>query len=102
MSEQNWLFIELQPLPLSEYEASFVFWNPDEGLLAGEGKDLVLEIVGEVLNKGLPQEMPYIEITDPLKKPTELAAILGQYFWVIPQPVNGSMQSGIEVSLQKQ
>jgi hypothetical protein len=87
----QWIRLEL--IPLVSHEAEFsemlLWWNPDAGVLQGESVEVVLQLIHEALEKRVLQGalLNHFEITDPLHKPSELAAILAQYFWVIPQPV---------------
>lgn len=87
----NWIRIELIPLPtLSEPYPPLVFWwNPDKGLLEGN-VDLVEKLIHQAIAKGVVSTVSNgtVEITNPYQKPTELAAILGRYYWMNPQPVS--------------
>lgn len=98
----DWIHLELIPLPdrAPEYIKSVVWWNPQTGELLGEHSDLVLNLVNDQLQHGsVSSTLGVIELTDPLTKPTELAAILGQFFWVVPQPVAHAYESaGTEIS----
>lgn len=90
-----WIRLELIPLPSmdSEIQERFkeclLWWNPDERKLVGEGADVILALVEEALDAGVLHGayLNHFELTDPLHKPSELAAILAQYYWVIPEPV---------------
>lgn len=89
----EWIKLELLPLPgAQDYQALVLWWNPQQRLLEGEGKDVVLDLVTSALDKGSLQtgSGAHIEVTDPLHKPSELAAVLAQFYWVIPQPVAAS------------
>lgn len=87
----DWIRIELIPLPtLSEVYPQLVFWwNPDKGLLQGE-TELVEKLIHQAITKGVVSTASNgsVEITNPYQKPTELAAILGRYYWMNPQPVS--------------
>ncbi|MEA3405133.1 MAG: hypothetical protein U9R28_05265 [Pseudomonadota bacterium] len=87
----EWIQLELVPLPSFEqaYPERLLWWNPSEGSLIGEGADLILLMIEEAMTTKVlhSSSLNHFELTDPLKKPTELAAILGQYYWVIPLPV---------------
>jgi len=87
----DWIQLELIPLPNFEqaYPQRLLWWNPNQGTLIGEGADSILLMIEEAMStKTLhSSNLNHFELTDPLKKPTELAALLGQYYWVIPQPV---------------
>ena len=87
----SWIRIELIPLPNMDeaYPQTVFWWNPELGLLEGEVA-LVERLINEALCNGVVsmQSSGMIEITNPYQKPTELAAILGQFYWVIPQPVS--------------
>ena len=87
----EWIRIELIPLTnyASRFKPMIFWWNPEQGSLEGE-ITVVSDIVKSAIDKGSISIVPAgsIEITSPLHKPSELAAILGQYFWVIPEPVD--------------
>ncbi|WP_178863148.1 hypothetical protein [Thiomicrorhabdus cannonii] len=87
----QWIRLELIPLVShqTEFSEMLLWWNPEAGVLQGESAELVLRLIDEALEKGVLQGamLNHFEITDPLHKPSELAAILAQYFWVIPEPV---------------
>jgi len=86
----EWIRLELIPLPnyTSRYKSMILWWNPEKGSLEGE-VSVVMDIVSAAIEQGSISIVPTgsMEITQPLHKPSELAAILGQYFWVIPEPV---------------
>ncbi|WP_373019088.1 hypothetical protein [Thiomicrorhabdus sp.] len=98
----DWIQLELLPLP--EFEQEFkpllLWWNPEEGRLLGENVDLVLQLIDRAIQDKFVKSVSSgsFEVTDPLKKPSELAAVLAQYFWVVPQPVKspGPMDSSSE------
>ena len=87
----DWIRIELIPLPnyASRFNSMIFWWNPEKGSLEGEVA-VIMDIVNAAKEKGSISIVPTgsIEITRPLHKPSELAAILGQYFWVVPEPVD--------------
>ncbi|MDG6778487.1 hypothetical protein QCB44_07205 [Thiomicrorhabdus sp. zzn3] len=90
-----WIRLELIPLPsigpaVQDRDKEYVlWWHPEERKLVGEGANVVLALVEEALEAGVLHGayLNHFELTDPLHKPSELAAILAQYFWVIPEPV---------------
>lgn len=87
----QWIRLELIPLALhdTDFAEMLLWWNPETGVLQGESVEVVLRLVEEALAKRVLHGafLNHFEITDPLHKPSELAAILAQYFWVIPEPV---------------
>lgn len=87
----QWIRLELIPLALhdNDFSEMLLWWNPETGVLQGESVEVVLRLVDEALAKRVLHGalLNHFEITDPLHKPSELAAILAQYFWVIPEPV---------------
>lgn len=85
----HWIQLELLPLPHAQeaFSKLLVWWNPDDREIVGESAEVVLKMIEEAKHKGASGPHESVELSDPLGKPTELAAILGQYFWVIPQPV---------------
>jgi len=86
----EWIRLELIPLPnyVSQFDPMILWWNPEKGILEGEIA-VVTDIVNAAIEQGSISIMPLgsMEITQPLHKPSELAAIIGQYFWIIPEPV---------------
>lgn len=86
----EWIRLELIPLPnyVSQFKPAILWWNPEKGILEGEIA-VVMDIVDSAVEQGSISIVPAgsMEITQPLHKPSELAAILGQYFWIIPEPV---------------
>lgn len=93
----SWIRLELVPLPESDLMEKVLFWNPDTEELLGEGVEEVLGFVEDARQAGhiSGSMLSHFEITRPLSKPSELAAILAQHFWVIPEPVK---QPGLVVS----
>ncbi|MDX1346701.1 MAG: hypothetical protein R3189_00475 [Thiomicrorhabdus chilensis] len=87
----HWIQLELIPLPSSElkFPELLLWWNPDEKRLEGQGAESILQLIDDAmaLKRINDSRFNHVELTDPLAKPSELAAILAQYFWVIPQPV---------------
>lgn len=85
----EWIRLECVPLPNSKREGFVVYWNPSTREIWGDQADWVLEQVRLAMNAGHIKgaTLSHFEISDPLTKPSELAAILAQEFWVIPQPV---------------
>lgn len=90
----DWIQLELMPLPnhANRFSELLLWWNPDSREIVGEGAESIIDIVNEALSKGvIPAKesvgLPAVELVDPLARPSELAAVLTQYFWVIPTPV---------------
>ncbi|BCN93853.1 hypothetical protein THMIRHAM_16380 [Thiomicrorhabdus immobilis] len=87
----QWIRLELVPLPNfeSEYPTMLLWWNSDEGILQGENVEFIKHKLDAAIQQGSITLVSQgsIEITNPYQKPSELAAVLGQYFWVVPQPV---------------
>ncbi|MDG6774038.1 hypothetical protein QCB45_06820 [Thiomicrorhabdus sp. ZW0627] len=106
----HWIQLELLPLPVfeEEFNALMLWWNPEEGVLLGEGSEFVLQLIDEASQAHAlcSSSGGHFEVTDPLRKASELAAILAQYYWVIPQPVespgqvNDSNQKDLDHLLQ--
>jgi len=100
MSESNstpldWIRLELVPLPGTEGRAGkMVWWNPEQRIIEGEGAQEIIDLAASALANGSMQtgSGAYFEIDDPLHQPSQLAAVLAQYYWVIPQPVAESGQ----------
>ncbi|WP_130536934.1 hypothetical protein [Thiomicrorhabdus indica] len=100
----DWIQLELVPLPhcQNEFETLLVWWNPDQRQIVGEKAELVKSFIHQAMEKGASGPNESVELNDPLSKPTELAAILGQYFWVIPQPVRepgNDLDSSLETAM---
>ena len=86
----DWIHLELIPLPdkTEQYEKCVVWWNPGTGEILGDHANLIIGLVKDQLIKGsVKNSMGTIEFSDPFAKPSELASVLGQYFWVVPVPV---------------
>ena len=90
----DWIQLELVPLPRFDEELSklVLWWNPSDRKIVGEGAEAIINIIQSALDAGSLQGsvasgMAEIELTDPFSQPSELAAILAQFFWVIPTPV---------------
>ena len=98
-SPLQWIRLECLPLPDNDSESFVVFWNPQTREVVGEAAEKVLKMVDEALQKGHLQgaTLSHFEITDPLSKPSELAAVLAQYFWVVPQPVEAPGDDAITI-----
>lgn len=98
----QWIQLELIPLPSSEpkFPELLLWWNPDEKRLEGQGAESILQLINDAmaLKRINDSNFNHVELTDPLAKPSELAAILAQYFWVIPQPVKSPGLSDFEFS----
>ncbi|WP_044411768.1 hypothetical protein [Thiomicrospira microaerophila] len=95
MSSQPFEWIRLELLPIAGQDGlspKIIWWNPEQRILEGEGAQDVQELAESAKQKGSLQTGSggHIEITDPLHQPTELAAVLAQFYWVIPQPVSAS------------
>jgi len=89
-----WIRIECLPLPGSPWPAKILFWNPATETLQVEGVADVLQLLDEAVAKGFVSgsTFSHFEIVHPLQKPSELAAVLGQHYWLIPQPVSAPDQ----------
>jgi len=86
----EWIKLELLPLPhcQDQFFTQLLWWNPNERQLIGESADIILEMVKSAFDCGQVKALDQqFEINDPLGDPTEFAAILAQYFWVLPEPV---------------
>lgn len=81
---QTWVRMQLVPLPTSSYPELLVYWNPDSGDLVGEQTGQIDRLIEQTLAIGLSG----FELSDPYRKPSELAAILSQHYVVIPEPVS--------------
>ncbi|MDX1795448.1 MAG: hypothetical protein R3219_01880 [Hydrogenovibrio sp.] len=90
-SPLEWIRLECVPLPDAEVDACVVYWNPTSRDIQGQRAEFIRSLAEAALKDGYIKTptLSHFEITDPLAKPSELAAVLGQYFWVIPQPVEG-------------
>jgi hypothetical protein len=84
---QTWIRMELVPLPTSEQPAALLYWNPDSGELVGDEVASVHQLIADTLVQGLTGDLARVELSDPYRKPTELAAVLSQHYLVIPEPV---------------
>lgn len=84
---QTWIRMELVPLPTSEQPAALLYWNPDSGELVGDEVASVRQLIADTLVQGLTGDLARVELSDPYRKPTELAAVLSQHYLVIPEPV---------------
>jgi hypothetical protein len=80
--------MELVPLPTSNFPTTMVYWNPDTGEMVGEQVSMVQGLIQNALSHGLSGDMVSVELSDPYRKPSELAAILSQYYLVVPEPVS--------------
>lgn len=72
--------------PLSRGEALNFEWNPQTGELAGRDADRVRALAREAVAIGFTQLHPApatYTITDPLRDPVQLAALLG-WLWRLP------------------
>lgn len=94
----DWIKLELMPLPgAQEHEAKVLWWNPEARILEGDGHEEVLALADAASKAGHLQtgSGSVIEISDPLHQPSELAAVLAQFYWVIPEPVAAPGQAGL-------
>ena len=85
-----WICIECLPLPYSDWPAKILYWNPVTETLQGDGVETVLQLLDDAVAQGFVSgsTFSHFEIVHPLQKPSELAAVLGQHYWLIPQPVS--------------
>ncbi|WP_019894586.1 hypothetical protein [Hydrogenovibrio halophilus] len=85
----EWIRLELHPLPGTDHVQKVIFWNPETQELVGEGAETVAELAAKAKADGHIQSpsLNHMEMTDPLSKPSELAAVLAQHYWAIPEPV---------------
>ncbi|KUJ74736.1 hypothetical protein AVO42_04925 [Thiomicrospira sp. XS5] len=97
----HWIRLELVPLPDSNHSEKTLFWNPSTESLLGDGADEVLSLVEEATQAGHLNgaTLSHFEITQPLSKPSELAAILTQHYWVVPEPVKEPGLANTETEL---
>lgn len=79
----TWIKMECVPLPTANYPELLVYWNPDSGQMLGDQVELLHDLVTRALTKGLSGA----ELSDPYRKPSELAMILSRFYIVIPEPV---------------
>lgn len=85
-----WIYIDLLPLPdkVATMPELHIWWSPDVGEVRGEHADEIIELIDSHLSLGsVTNSHGTFEIVDPYKKSTELACILGQFYWVLPVPV---------------
>ena len=90
-----WIYIELLPLP--EYASSLaerhLWWSPDLGEICGEHASEIQRMIQNQIDKGsVKNAQGTFEVTDPLRKSTELASVLGQFYWVLPVPVSAAYE----------
>ncbi|MBD3611702.1 MAG: hypothetical protein HUJ13_04725 [Hydrogenovibrio crunogenus] len=86
----HWIRLELVPLPgLNDHVKKVLYWNPDAAELIGDGAEEILQMIQIAQKDGFinGSSISHFEITSPLNKPSELAAILTQYYWIVPEPV---------------
>ena len=86
----EWIRLELIPLPdkATEFQECEVWWNYVSGEMVGDVAEDIIQLIKQQLVQGsVTNSNGTIELNDPFHKTTELASILGQYFWVIPVPV---------------
>ncbi|MBD3822260.1 MAG: hypothetical protein IE914_08395 [Thiotrichales bacterium] len=91
----DWIRLECIPLPDSGFDPCIVFWNPTEQKILGDAAEQILKWIREAEEQGFisTPTLSHFEIVSPLTQPSELAAILAQYYWVIPVPVESPEQS---------
>ena len=92
----EWIHLELMPLPDADscYTPAVLWWNPQTGELLGDQAEFVKTLVDKQLQVGhVEGSFGSIELSAPFTTPTELAVILGQFYWVIPQPVAYAYES---------
>lgn len=86
----EWICLQLIPLEgkdITDPDSVTVWWNPDKQKLAGDNKEVVEALVEQAMTGGIEMAQGAVEITEPLGKPSQLAAILAQKYWVVPTPV---------------
>lgn len=101
----EWIHLELIPLPdqAEHYLPCEVWWNPNSGEIIGEQADFIVGVINQQLSLGsVSNSNGTIEISEPFTKPTELASILGQYYWVIPVPVEAPYQTNKNINSDTQ
>lgn len=93
-TESIWIRIECLPLPYSDWSPRILFWNPVTETLQGDGVEEILQLLEDAVAKGYVcgSTFSHFEILHPLQKPSELAAVLGQHYWLIPEPVESPEQ----------
>jgi len=73
--------------PMGGIGAALEFaWDPETGEVRGPDADYVRAVAAEGLHNGVATGYPYptvYPITDPLRKPGELAVLLGN-LWLLP------------------
>lgn len=72
----------LQPATAHDKPLEFD-WNPETGEIRGKSADLVSAMCRQATKEGWVTGHPYPTehaITDPLRKPEEMAVVLGQYW----------------------
>lgn len=97
----EWIRLECLPLPDSNVEPCVVFWNPETQEILGDAAEQILQWVEDATEKGYINSptLSHFEIVNPLTQPSELAAILAQYYWVVPQPVLSPDDDNVEPNL---
>jgi len=85
----EWIRLELHPLPGTDHTQKCLFWNPETQEVLGEGAQTVIDLAQAAMSQGhlKSPSLNHMEMTAPLSKPSELAAVLAQHYWVIPEPV---------------
>ena len=89
----EWIRLELLPIAgQDQLTPKVIWWNPEARVFEGDGADEIINIIQAAQQKGSLQTGSggHIELTDPMHQPTELAAVLAQFYWVIPQPGSAS------------
>lgn len=72
----------LQPATAHDQPLEFE-WNAETGELRGKSADIVAGMCRQAIREGWITGHPYptdYEITDPLRRPAEMAVVLGQYW----------------------
>ncbi|WP_024850703.1 hypothetical protein [Hydrogenovibrio kuenenii] len=94
----DWIRLECIPLPDSRFDPCVVFWNPNEQKILGDAAEQILQWVADAEQKGYisTPTLTHFEIVSPLTQPSELAAILAQYYWVIPEPVSSPEENAMK------
>lgn len=81
----------LQPLNGIGPPLEFV-WNSDTGEVRGPDADYVRSLAADALERGVVTGYPYptsYAITDPLRKPAEMAILLGD-LWLLSEDLAGA------------
>ncbi len=101
----EWIRLELIPLPdkTDDLLETIVWWNYETGEIVGDAAQSIIDLINaQVKNGSVSNSNGTIELSDPFKKTTEMATVLGQYFWVIPVPVSAPFEHGTEAKNAEQ